>query len=252
MENTLYIALSRQMALQREMAVVANNIANMNTAGYRSHQMLFLEHLMEPERPGAGDQTVSMVIDQGVVRDTRPGPLTQTGNALDIALQGEGYLVVDTPAGPRYSRGGHLAIDAERRLVDGNGLPIQDAAGGPILIPRTAAEITISGTGEISIIDAGNRTELVPIGALRLVAFDEEHRLTTLGGGLYVSNERPREAEDTQVIQGTIEQSNVQPIVEMTHMIEVARQYQSTQSLIQDEHERLRTVIRRLGRMVQG
>jgi len=250
MENTLYIGLSRQMVLRREMSVVANNIANMNTAGYRSNQMLFLEHVMEPERPGARDgHAMSMVIDQGVVRDTRPGPLTRTGNPLDIALRGEGYMVVDTPAGPRYFRGGHLEIDAERRLVDGNGLPVQGAGGGPILIPQTATEITISGTGEISIVQGDDRTETVPIGSLRLVAFDEEQRLTTLGGGLYVTNEMPRDAEETEVIQGTIEASNVQPIVEMTNMIEVARQYQSTQRLIQDEHERVRTAIRRLGRM---
>jgi flagellar basal-body rod protein FlgF len=243
MENTIYIGLSRQMALRRQLDVTANNIANMNTPGFKTHRMLFLEYLAEPDAPGpARDRPLSMVSDQAVVRDLRPGQLSRTDNPLDIAIDGEGYLVVETPAGPRYTRNGHLTIDSERRLVDGTGLALLDTNDQPIEIPPNARDIRIGGTGEITT-DAG------PVGRLRLVRFDDEFGLTPLGGGLHVTNEAPKEAENSAIVQGMIEDSNVQPIVEMTSMIEISRQYQSTQKLLNDEHERLRTAIRRLGQM---
>lgn len=254
MENALYTGLSRQMALRRQMDVVANNIANMNTAGFRSQQMLFLEAVMESDKPGfSNDSQVSMVIDQGVVRDLQPGRLEQTGNPLDVAVHGDGYMVVDTPGGPRYTRAGHLAVDQERRLTDASGLPIMSTNDEPFVIPQTARDITIAANGEVSYVDtAGDPTQPVQLGQIKLVAFDEEVNLITLGGGLYVTNEAPRAADNTDLIQGAIEQSNVQPVVEMTRMIEVSRQYSSTQRLLESEHERINTAIRRMGRMAQG
>jgi flagellar basal-body rod protein FlgF len=254
MENSLYIGLSRQMALRRQMDVVANNIANMNTAGFRSQQMLFLEQVMEADKPGVTQDTeVSMVIDQGVARDLRPGRLEQTGNPMDVAVQGEGYMVVDTPSGPRYTRSGHLAVDDERRLTDASGLPIMSTEDQPFVIPQTARDVTIAANGDVSYIDsAGDPTQPVALGRIKLVAFNDEVRMTTLGGGLYVTNEAPHDAQNTDLIQGAIEHSNVQPVVEMTRMIEISRQYSSNQRLLESEHERINTAIRRLGRMAQG
>ena len=258
MENPIYIALSRQMVLRRQMEVVANNIANMNTAGFKAQQMMFREHLMEPQGPApvsGGDAGMSMVIDQGTVRDMRPGRLTDTGNPLDVALQGPGYLVVDTVAGPRYTRNGHLALDLDRQIVDSSGLPVLGIDGRPIVVPDEAGEIMISEDGEVTAIeDAAGGAPVVPqqVGTLRLVEFEEERRLTPLGGGLYATNQMPIESEATRVVQGSIEHSNVQPILEITQMIQVSRQYQSTQSLLQSENERLRSAIQRLGRMTQS
>ena len=254
MENSIYTGLSRQMALRRQMEVVANNVANMNTAGFRSQQMLFLEAVMEADQPGISrDSEVSMVIDQGVVRDLRPGRLEQTGNPLDVAIQGDGYMVVETPSGPRYTRSGHLAIDEERRLTNAIGLPLLGENDQPMVIPQTARDITIAASGAVSYIDgAGDPTELIELGRIKLVAFNDEINLTTLGGGLYVTNEAPHEAQNTNLIQGAVEQSNVQPVVEMTRMIEVSRQYASTQKLLDDEHERINTAVRRIGQMAKG
>ena len=255
MENPIYIALSRQMVLRRQMEVVANNVANMNTAGFKAQQMLFREHLMEPPGPapvsGAG-LSISMVIDQGTVRDMSAGRLNDTGNPLDIALEGPGYLVVDTVAGPRYTRNGHLSLDLDRQLVDGSGLPVMGDDGGPIVVPDEAAEIMISEDGKVTAIGEGAGAIPQQVGALRLVEFEEERRLTPLGGGLYATNQAPIDSEATRVIQGSIELSNVQPILEITQMIQVSRQYQSTQSLLQQENERLRSAIQRLGRMTQS
>ena len=255
MENPIYVALSRQMVLRRQMDIVANNIANMNTAGFKAQQMVFREHLMEPSAPApvsGPDLALSMVIDQGTVRDMRPGRMNETGNPLDIALEGSGYLVVDTVAGPRYTRNGHLALDPDRQLVDGAGLPVMGKEGGPIVIPDDAAEIMISENGGVTAIGEGAGAVPQQVGTLRLVEFEEERRLTPLGGGLYATNQVPIDSEATRVIQGSIELSNVQPILEITQMINVSRQYQSTQSLLQQENDRLRSAIQRLGRMTQS
>lgn len=255
MENSIYIALSRQMALRRQMDVVANNIANMNTAGYKAQQLLFREYVVGAGPTGSGDDGISMVIDQGTVRSTRPGPLVETDNPLDLALEGPGYMVVDTVSGPRYTRNGQLSLDLDRQLVDGTGLPVLDDNGSPIVLPPNAAEITIDEQGQVmAVTDPGDGTPVVPqqVGKIHLVTFEDERRMTPLGGGLYATNQVPEESEETRVIQGMIEQSNVQPILEMTQMIHVSRQYQSTQSLLQDEHDRLRSAIQRLGRMTQS
>ena len=244
MENTIYAGLSRQMALRRQMEVVANNIANMSTAGYRSEQMLFVEYMNEPDGPGYGnDDAVAMVLDQGTVRDMRPGPMVRTDNPFDVAIEGRGYLVVETPAGPRYTRNGHLSLDVDRRLVDGSGLPVLGTGDQPITVPQNAGDVSISANGDVS-------ADGQIVGSIRLVEFDDELRMVPLGGGLYVTNQMPADSADTELRQGFIEQSNVLPIVEMTRMIEVSRSYQSTSRLLNDEHERQRQTIRRFGQMM--
>ena len=244
MENTLYIGLSNEMALQRQMSVVANNIANVNTAGYRTQQMLFQNYMAEPDATDR-DLDVAMVIDQAVVADLRPGALVQTGNPLDVALTGDAYLVVDTPAGPRYTRNGHLSLDAESRLVDSSGLPLLDTDGQAIEIPTSAAAITIGRDGSISADD-------LVVARLNVVSFEDPLGIRPLGGGLHVTNEQPRAAEGVEVIQGAIENSNVQPVVELTRMIEISRQYAATQQMMADENNRQRQAIRRLGEMAAG
>ena len=243
MENASYIAMSRQMVLRRQLEVVANNLANMNTAGYRSQQMQFQTYLADQgSRPGGVGDSMTMVIDRAVMSDLRPGPIVETENALDVALLGDGYLRVGTPAGPRYTRNGHLSLDEQGQLVNAGGLPVLDRGGNAIAVPRDAELISISEDGTVSADDA-------QVGVIDLVEFNDPHRLEPLGGGLFVTNEPPMPAERTSVLQGAIESSNVQPIVEMTQMIQIARSYESTQRMLQDEHERQRTAIRRLGQM---
>jgi len=244
MENPLYIALSRQTALRRQLDVTANNIANMNTAGYKGQHMLFVEYLAKPQGIGVQprDQKMSMVQDLSVIRDLRAGPLAHTGNPLDVALQGDGYLVVETSSGPRYTRTGTMQLDGNRRIVDMNGLPLLGEGDQPIEIPQEAGAITIKGDGTIETAQGG------AIGRLQIVRFDRPQFMQEIGGGLYASDDEPQPAEDTRVVQGAIEQSNVQAVVEMTQMTEILRQYQSTQRMIENEHERQRTAIQRLAR----
>lgn len=248
MENASYIALSQQVSLRERLAVAAQNVANLNTPGYKAQRTLFTEYLVEPtgraSRYGT-NPAVSMVIDQAVLRDTRAGPVEQTGNSLDVALVGDGYLSVETPAGPRYTRNGRLSIDIDRRLVDSNGLPVLDRNDQAILIPEDAGEITILGDGTIT-------TNQGQAGQLKIVTFDRESELVPLGGNLLTTNQVPREATETRVAQGMIERSNIQGAVEMTQLIELSRAYDRTQDLIKTEHDRQRDAIRRLGRLSEG
>jgi flagellar basal-body rod protein FlgF len=176
------------------------------------------------------------------MRDLGQGPLAPTGNPLDVALDGPGYLAVETVQGTRYTRSGRLQLDGERRIVDANGLPVLGEGDRPIQVPQDAGPVRIAGDGTIST-EAG-----AALGRLKVVGFERPQAMTELGGGLYATDEAEQASEATRVVQGSIEQSNVQPIVEMTQMTEVLRQYQTTQKLIESEHERQRTAIQRLAR----
>jgi flagellar basal-body rod protein FlgF len=238
MENPTYIALSRQNALRRQLDVVANNVANMNTTGFKQQRVLFTEFL---ERPAMHEQA-SFVQDRAVVRDLAAGGMLQTGNTLDVALSGPGYFTVDTASGRRYTRNGSFRMDDQRQLVDGSGLPVLADNGQTITIPEGTSTIEIKGDGTVT-------TELGAVGRLNVVTFQREQLMTEVGSGLYVSDEEPQPAPpETKVAQGMLEQSNVKPVVEMTQMIEINRQYQQAQKMIETEHERIRTVIQRLGR----
>lgn len=238
MQNATYVALSRQDALRRQMDVVAHNLANMNTTGFKGQRMLFTEFL---ERPGMHEQ-VSYVQDRAVVRDTANGGMASTSNVLDFALNGNGYFTVDSASGRRYTRSGNFQLNEQRQITDVGGLPVLSDGGQPMTIPEGAKEIRLSGDGTLS-------TELGPVGKFNVVVFKKEQMMMEVGSGLYVSDEEPQAAPpETKVAQGMLEQSNVKPIVEMTNMMDIMRQYQQTQKMLETEHERMRTVIQRLGR----
>lgn len=238
MENPIYIALSHQNALRRQLDVVANNIANMNTTGFKQQRVLFTEFL---ERPGMHEQA-SFVQDRAVVRDLAPGGMLHTGNPMDVALTGQGYFTVDTASGRRYTRNGSFRLNDQRQLVDGTGLPVLSDSGQPITIPEGTSSVQVKGDGTVA-------TELGPVARLNVVTFRQEQMMVEVGNGLYVSDEEPQPAPpDTKVAQGMLEQSNVKPVVEMTQMIEISRQYQQAQKMVENEHERIRNVIQRLSR----
>ena len=241
MENTIYAGLSRQMVLRKEMGIIANNMANLNTPAFKLNSLLKVESIRAPDNPALMRMApLTMAADQAVVRDTSQGALMKTGNPLDVALQGPGYLSVATPAGPRYTRNGHLALSMDRQLVDINGLPVLDQGGVPITIPDDAGQLSIAEDGSIS----GETGDIARIG---VVTFKDEMSMTPLGGGLHVSNEAPQPAEETILVQGSLEKSNVHAVLEMTRLIEVTRAYQSISSFLKDDQERQRTAIDRLG-----
>lgn len=236
MENAAYIGLSRQMVLRNEMNLIANNLANVNTPGFRAEKMVFNEYL---ERSGPRER-LSFVEDVGTARDLREGPISQTGNPLDVAINGLGFFAVDTPQGPRYTRSGRFELDAQNRLVTGDGYTVQGQGGGPITIPPDGGEVSIAGDGTIS-------NDVGVIGRLRVVGFDDEREMKRGAGGLYATDQNPVDRQDPAVVQGALEGSNVEAIMEITRMTELLRQYQSVARFLQDDHERQQRVIRTLG-----
>lgn len=238
METSIYIGLSRLESLRRQMDVVANNIANMNTTGYKGQRMLFQEYL---ERPDRSTDRLSFTQDYGQLRNLSAGPMQTTSNALDVAIRGEGYFPVETVSGVRYTRAGSFQMNADGELVDRNGLPVLGEGNARIVIPQGAERITIKGDGTME-------SENGVFATLKVVNFAEQQRMKELGGGLYETDQAEQIVEKPEIVQGMIEGSNVQPIVESTQMMEVLRAYQSTQKILENEHERIRTAIRQLGR----
>lgn len=240
MENALYVGLSQQMALQRQMEIVANNIANLNTTGFKGEQPLFEDYVM-----AAGPHTpVSYVLDRGTMRNQAPGALSLTGEPLDVALEGDGFLTVQTADGPRYTRNGHLSMDADGRVVTSAGQPVLDDGGGEITLDEGAGAPTIAPDGTIS--QGTNR-----IGRLGVVRFADPQALQGAGDGLLTAGpgQAAEAAPDTRLAQGMLEGSNVQPVVEITRMVELQRRYQTMQSLLQSDAELQRSAIQRLGRV---
>ena len=237
MENTAYIALSRQSVLHHNMAIIANNIANVNTPGYRAQNTIFSEYLTKPE---GNKDALSFVVEHGQYQNTNAGPVSQTGNSLDVALIGPGFFGIQGPGGETtYSRAGNFQIDEEGILRTATGFAVADDGGGDITIPDDATEISIDEEGVIS--DQGGE-----IAKLMVVEFANYQNLKPIGNGLYATTEAGIEAENTKAKQGYVEGSNVQAVLEMTRMIDTLRSDNSTQRLVQTEHDRLRTAIQRL------
>lgn len=238
MENSLIVGFSQQVALKRQMDLIANNIANMSTAGYRAQNMVFSEYVVKPK---GIENPLSMVMDYGQFQSTAPGPLQRTENPLDVALEGPGYFGVQTPEGLMYTRGGNFHMDAAGNLMTSAGHPVAGEGGGAIIIPSGAKEIRIAEDGTVS-------TDQGAVGKLMVTEFTNEQTLDPAGNGLYRASEGGTAATNTRMIQGMLEGSNVQPVVEMTRMVEVLRTYQGVQRMLQTEHDLQRTMIQRLTR----
>lgn len=245
MENSIFVGLSRQVALRNQMNMVANNVANMSTPGYRSQNMVFSEFVnkspVSPKVPVKED--VSQVIDYGQYQNTAPGPMSHTGNALDVALNGPGYFGIQTNQGTMYSRAGNFQTNALGQLVTGAGDPVANMGGGTITIPEGSTEIRIDKNGVISNQDGA-------IDQLMISEFPDEQVLKAQGNGLYLDPDNTAQpAQETVAAQGMLEGSNVNPVLEMTRMIDVLRAYQATQSMLRDEHEREFDMIQRMGKV---
>jgi len=250
MENALLIGLSRQMALQRELDVVANNIANLNTTGYKADGDLFQEYMSpvaRSERFQRPDRPMSFVLDRATWHDLGQGPLQQTGNPLDVAIDGNAFLAVQTPRGERYTRNGALQINANGELVTTEGYQVIGDTG-PIVFQPGDQNIAINREGTITVRERTNVAES-PRGRLRLVSFAQPERLSKDGATMFAAPAglAPQPAPASAgVIQGSIEKSNVRGIIEMTHMIDVTRAYTAVSSMLQTQSDLRRTAIQQL------
>lgn len=240
MESSLFIALSRQATLRREMTSVANNIANMNTHAYKGEKMMFVDHVV---RSKGGERIMgdklAYVRDLAQYRDMTEGRMEETGNPLDVAIHGDGYFVVGTENGNRYTRNGHFTLNNEGVVVTSDGHPVLTNEGDPIETNPTDTRIEISRNGTITT-DAG------PIGQMAVVSFANLQDMQKVSNTL-LTTEQPEQAVDNpHVIQGKLEGSNVEPIIEMTRMIEVHRAYDRAKNIIEKEDERIKKVVQLL------
>jgi len=246
MDNALYVGLSRQMVLKREMDIVANNIANADTNGFKFESLMMKETPSAPAFTEGGPRPIKFVTANGVTRDFGQGGLRRTDAPLDLAIQGQGFFKVTTKAGERYTRDGHFRTDETGRMTTQKGDPVADEGGGEITIdPTKPGQITISPDGVVS-----QGTER--IGKVGVFAFPSLAALEKTGDNLYqnASNQQATAAgADVKIRQGMLEGSNVNPIVQITRMIEVNRAYEQVTQMMSAEADLSRNSIARLGRL---
>lgn len=244
MDNALFVSLSRQMVLRREMDIVANNIANSDTAGFKVESLMNRTEAKNPANTAPGPRPVKFVLDDGVARDFNQGTLRATGGTFDLGVQGDGFFPVSTAQGERYTRDGRFHMDTTGRLVTEAGDPLMADGGGEIVIDPEKGPVNISQDGVVS-----QGEEL--IGKIGVVGFAELSVLQKTGDNLYrnTSNLQPQPQPDTLIRQGMLESSNVNPVLEITKMIEVSRAYERVTSMMNATAELSRRSIERLGRV---
>jgi flagellar basal-body rod protein FlgF len=242
MDSPSYVILSRLSAQLRATQVVAHNLANADTPGFRASRPVFAQHLAnqgQVEGPRAGRQ-VAYAWDRATWRESEAGPIARTGNPLDVAISGEGFFAVETPRGERYTRAGRFALGADGRLMDHHGHAVLNANGQPIAFAPGDTRIEIQGDGTI-------RSENGVLGRLRVVRFENEQALRAEGDRLFdPAGQDPQDVPRPQVVQGAVEGSNVQSVVEMTRMMAELREFQMATQFLERETERQQSVIDRV------
>jgi flagellar basal-body rod protein FlgF len=238
MQSSLYVALSGQVALQKRLETVAHNIANVNTGGFRAEEVSFSTFLSR-----SGPTPVAFASSGESYISRRAGELVQTGNPLDIAVQGNGWFGLRTPDGVAYTRDGRLHMDAGGALLSVNNHPILDAGGAAILLDPNGGPPVIAQDGMIS--QRGRQ-----VGAIGLFALDANAKLTRTDNSA-VQSDRPGAAvldfNNNGVIQGMAEGSNVNPVLELTHMIEISRTFESASNAIQSNETTFLDAVKTLG-----
>ncbi|WP_039018550.1 flagellar hook-basal body complex protein [Halocynthiibacter namhaensis] len=237
MDNAGYTALTRQSGLMREMQTVANNLANMSTSGYRREGLIFAEHVKRLE--GEND-SLSMATANVKNTSLMQGTLTQTAGTFDFAIEGAGFFLIETPAGERLTRAGSFTPSPEGELVTPEGYRLLDNGGSPVFVPPDAPSINLAADGTLS---AGN----TPLAQIGLYSPADPNQMRREDGVRFISDAGTIPVEGSAILQGFIESSNVDPVAEITRMIEVQRAYELGQGFMDKEDERIRSVMRTLG-----
>lgn len=238
MDNASYIMLTRMSGLRRELQVVAHNIANAATTGYRREGVIFSEFVV-----GMGRQEPSVSMALGNTRQTvqLQGGMSQTGGRFDFAVEGEGFFQLETAQGPRLTRAGIFTPNAAGELVNPDGYRLLDAGGGAIFVPPGAQDVKLARDGTLS-------ADGVPLGQVALVLPADPVTLSRAAGTLFAVAGDIVPVDTPQILQGFLEESNVDPMIELSRMIDVQRAYERGQRLMQREDDRIKGVIQTLGR----
>jgi flagellar basal-body rod protein FlgF len=256
MENALLVGLSRQVALTDQLDMVANNIANINTTGYKADNTLFSQYLMPKASDGefsGSDRDVSFVTDRGGWINFAPGAIERTGNPFDVAISGDAYLAVQTPRGVRYTKNGALLANANGQLVTDEGYPVL-GDNGPITFQPGDHDVIISPTGIITVRNGSDPAD-APRGQLQLAAFAQQSQLQKDGSGMFyppagVAPIAP--PQGTRLVQGAIEKSNVNAVAEMTRMIQITQSYTDIANVLQQQSDQRKNALSQLSQAPQS
>lgn len=238
MDNASYATLTRQSGLLREIQVLAHNVANLSTTGFRREGLVFSEFVRQLDRQ---EEPLSMAAANARQTYLVQGGLTATGGAFDLAIEGDGFFRIDTPEGERLTRAGHFIPNAQGELVTPDGHRLLDLGGAAVFVPAEAAQIAISRDGTIS-------ADGQPLAQLGLVVPDDPSSLRRASGVLHFVEGDTLPVENPVILQGFLEDSNVNPISEMARLVAVQRAYESGQKFLDREDERIRNVVQTLGR----
>jgi len=225
MDNSIYITLSKQMGMFRDLEVSSNNLANVNTAGFNAEKMMFADFLVKDT--GRKDAYAD---DPLTYRDTANGSMKLTGNTFDVAINGRAYFQIQTPLGTRFTRAGNFQVDPNGTLVTVDGNPVLGADGGQITLPDNVQNVAINGSGQISA--DGN-----DVGQIGMMEFTDEQAMTRLGSNMYTSAETPLPSDSARMVQGAIESSNVSAISEMTRVMQLSRNVGNSAKFIESMYD---------------
>jgi len=225
MSSGIYVALSGAVANSQALDVVANNVANANTTGYKAERVNFAEALAG--KGGAAARADSHFVKvAGTTSDPTPGIINTTDNPLDVAIEGEGYLAVGTAAGTRYTRAGQLRINNEGALTSADGNSVLDTNGKPILTPKSAASIEIASDGTV-------RADGKSIGQMKLSRLDPK-KLQRAGANLFTGVEVPNPAgKPVTLIPNAYESANVSAVRGMVDLVRVSRTYDALHRMLE-------------------
>lgn len=229
MDTKILVSLSHQVAMRRQMDIIANNIANMGTTAYKRESIMFNEYLSEIGGSIPDDfKQVSFVLEQGVARQMTNGELIATNNYLDIALEGQGMFRVEKTDGEiAFTRNGHFSLSNDNTIITSDGHELLDVGGGPITIPLNIPGFKIAEDGTVSTKETG------VIGKMDIVQFENYGAMRKIGDNLYSSEEEGVPAVDFRIAQGMLETSNVSPVLEISNMIQLSRAYSQTANLME-------------------
>ncbi|AMO72599.1 flagellar basal-body rod protein FlgG [Sphingorhabdus sp. M41] len=255
--RSLSIAATGMLAQQTNVDVISNNIANMNTTGFKRQRAQFQDLLYQQvSRPGGasgggsaisptGIQVGSGVRTGSIYRIAEQGTLAQTDNRYDVAIQGLGYFQVQLPSGEiGYTRDGGFQLSSEGELVTAQGLTVEP----PVTVPQGALDVVISKTGEVQVKLAGE-AEMQTVGQLELASFVNEGGLEAVGDNLFLETaasgaanvSQPGEPGFGTLAQGFVEASNVNPVAEITALITAQRAYEMNSRIVKTADEMLAT-----------
>ncbi len=251
MDTAIYVALSRQVTLQRQLDVAANNMANVDTAGFKVEHLSVLTDPIAASGPsiGFGREPIKYVLDNGSTRDFSQGAIEQTGATFDTAIEGAGFFSVQTANGVRYTRDGRFSTDAQNQIVDQKGEPVLDASGSPITIDPTASTPVIGKDGSIT--QSGRSGAVNKVGRIGVTRFADKSALVKEGDNQFsdpgAAGATP--APDAVVRQGYQEKSNVNSIVEVSSLIDISRAYERVQNIILSTQDLSTRAVDGLGRL---